>query len=424
MSQQQNDNVAIEDKALDTESVIDLLGEDDGKEPETETLELEKPSKESKEAKPDGKKETPKGEEEELSLEDKLELELEEVVDEDKLELVDLPSRREILTAYPDLFKKFPAIEKSMYREKAYSELLPTIQDAKIAIEKADLFDKYDSEIIDGSTESFLSAVKESDKEAFAKLVDNYMPNLLKADPNAYYHTIGNLIKHTIISMVNDAKEQNSEELAEAAAILNRYIFGTDKFTRPTNLSQSDITDNSGKKDQEIDQREQAATQREFDNAREDLGGRVDNILKSSVDKAIDPNASMSGYVKDIATDKVLKGLEDLIGRDVRFRTIYDKLWERAFKDDFDKESMDKIKKAYLSKAQTLLPLLIKKERNEALKGTRRSEDTHERDRKGPLPVGKTRSSTTLASGKSNSSNGNKSVPKGMSTLDYLNSDD
>jgi len=423
MSQPPNnsDNVAIEDKALDTESVIDLLGEGDDKEPET--LELEKPVSGDSKAESEEKKAPTEIEEEELSLEEKLELELnEEHVDEDTLELVDLPSRKEILAAYPDLFKKFPAIEKSMYREKAYSELLPTIQDAKIAVSKAELLDKYDSEFAEGSTESILAAIKESDKTIFAKVVDNYMSNLLKVDQHAYYHTIGNLIKHTIISMVNDAKEQNNEELSDAAAVLNGYIFGTNKFTYPTTLSQDEVTDSGKKQDQEIDQRETAIIQRQFNSAQDDLGGRVDTILKNSIDKAIDPNESMTGYVKEIATGKVLKGLEDLIARDTRFRSIYDMLWERAFNNDFDKESMDRIKKAYLSKAQTLLPLLIKKERNEALKGTRRASD--EKDRKGPLPVGKTRSSTTLTSGKPNSSNGSKSIPKGISTLDYLNSED
>jgi len=416
---------AIEDKALDKETVIELLGEDDGKEPET--LELDESGKGGKKETKEGAKETPEGEEKELTLEEELELELgEKGVDDDKLELGELPSRKEILTAYPDLFKKFPQLEKSMYREKAYSEILPTIQDARLAVEKAEMLDKYDEEIMAGSTESLLAAVKESDKEAFAKLVDNYMPNLFKTDQHAYYHTIGNLIKHTIISMVRDAKEQNSDELSEAAAVLNNYIFGSTKFTHPTNLSQDEVTDEGKKKDAEITQREQDLVDRQFNTAKEDLGSRVDTILKNSVDKAIDPNESMSGYVKEIATDKVLKGLENLIARDTRFKAIYDTLWERAYENDFNKESMDKIKKAYLSKAQTLLPLLIKKERNEAMRGTNRkaSDDTRERDRKGPLPVGKTRSSTTLASGKPDNRNGNKSIPKGMTTLEYLNSDE
>lgn len=420
----------IEDKALDKESVIELLGEDDK---EQETIELDDAAKKSasdkqKEDKKSGKEDSSKDSEEgekESTLEEELEEELQEP-DDDKLELVEAPSRKEILSAYPDLFKKFPQLEKSIYRERAYSEILPTIEDAKLAAEKASLLDKYDTEIMNGSTESLLSTVKDSDKESFAKVVDNYLPTLFKVDQHAYYHTIGNVIKHTIISMVRDGKEQDSEELGSAAAILNRYIFGTTQFTHPQKLSQTEVQDTESKqKEEEISRKEREFLERQYNTARDDLGGRVDNILKASVDKFIDPNESMSDYVKKNATREVLEGLEDLISRDTRFKTIYDRLWERAFENDFDRESMDRIKSAYLSKAKTLLPVLIKKSRNEALKGVNRkaTDESNQRDKRGPLPVGKTRSSTTPSSGKSNNSGG-KSIPRGMSTLEYLNSDD
>lgn len=432
MSQQDNNPTgssgnagAIEDKALDKESVIELLGEDD-KEPET--LELEDADKKDKKDKSEKDKEGDKEgkEDKELTLEEELEeeLKLKELDGEEDLELVELPKRKEILAAFPDLFKKFPAIERSMYREQKYSELLPTIKDAEVAVEKAGILDQYDKEIMGGSTETLLAAVKESDGEAFAKLVDNYLPNLFKVDQHSYYHTIGNVIKHTIISLVQASKEQNSEELSEAAAVLNNFVFGTTKFTHPQNLSKEEVNKEDKEKESKISEREKALIEKQYTTAMETIGSRVDDILKATVDKAIDPNDSMSSFVKKVASREVLEGLEDLVSKDTRFRAIYDKLWERAYQNDFDKESMDKIKTAYLSKARTLLPLLIKRARQEALKDSRKTAgDNSDKDRKGPLPVGKTRSSATLASGKSNSDNGAKAIPKGMTTLDFLNSD-
>lgn len=416
-----NTGVAVEDKALDKESVIELLGEEEN---EQETIEIEE-SKKKPEKKDDKEKESEdKGEEEkeELTLEEELEQELKEP-DEEELELLEPPRRKEILAKYPNVFKDFPQLEKAMYREQKYSEILPTIEDAKRAAERAQLLDTYEQEIMGGSTESLLKTVKDNDQESFAKLVDNYLPNLYKVDQHSYYHTIGNVIKHTIISMVRDSKEKDSEELSQAAAILNQYVFGTSQFTHPQRLSKEDIQDDGDKeKEQEISQREKALLERQFNSARDELGVRVDNILKASVDKAIDPNGSMTDYVKRNATREVLENLENLISKDTRFRSIYDKLWERAFDNDFDRESMDRIKSAYLSKAKTLLPILIKQARNEALRGLKRN-DTDEKDKKGPLPVGRTRTSTSLASGRA-SGNNPKSIPKGMSTLEYLNSDD
>lgn len=418
---------AVEDRALDKESVIELLGEDDKVQ---ETLELGEPPKKDKEDKPKGDEKEDKGKgdkdekEEELSLEDELEEELKEP-DDEELDSIEPPKRKEILAAFPDLFKKFPSLERSMYREQKYSELLPTIKDAEIAVEKASILDQYDKEVMGGSTETLLSTVRDTDKEAFARIVDNYLPTLYKVDQHSYYHTIGNVIKHTIVSMVTAGKEQNSEELSEAAAVLNNFIFGTTKFTHPQNLSKDEVTNDDKEKEERISRREKDFLERQYTSARDDLGTRVDNILKSSVDKAIDPNESMTDFVKKVATREVLEGLEDLVSRDTRFRNIYDRLWERAFENDFSRESMDKIKSAYLSKAKTLLPLLIKRARNEALKGSKRTnDDTDSKDRKGPLPVGRTRSSTTLASGSAKSGSKSNPVPRGVTSLEYLNSDD
>lgn len=429
MSQQNPDTPvggAIEDVSLDKESVIELLGDEGNEEPETLDLGEGKrtKAKDTGDKEPEGEVKDTKGKEEDSTLEDELEDELKDdiEIDEDEEQLIEAPKRKEILAKYPDIFKDFPQLEVAMYREKKYAEILPTIEDARAAVEKSQILDDHEEEILKGSTESMLSAVRDNDKEAFARLVDNYLPNLHKVDQHAYYHTIGNVIKHTIISLVRDAKATGRDELGDAASILNQYMFGTTQFTHPQNLAKEDVADPKVKdKEEEISQREQEFIDRQFNAVKDDLGTKVDNILRNTVDKAIDPNQSMTEYVRKIASREVLEGLEDMMAKDTRFSNIYDRLWEKAYESNFSQESVDRIKSAYLSKAKTLLPVLIRKARNEALRGSRRSE---EKDRKGPLPVGRTRSSTTLASGSAKGSNNKQTVPSGMSTLDFLNSDD
>src|SRR5881396_2432670 len=85
-----------------------------------------------------------KEEEDELK---ELEEELKEP-DEEKLELVTPIPRREILAKYPQLFKDFPYLEKAYYREQQFTELLPTIEDAKIAVEKSSILDKFENDVM------------------------------------------------------------------------------------------------------------------------------------------------------------------------------------------------------------------------------------------------------------------------------------
>src|SRR5213596_3357638 len=392
MSPPVSDTTPIEDKALSREDVIDFLSEDST---EQEVIELEKDTKKpkedkTKEDKKETKEEVKEGDEEEKvetkSLEDEIEEELEEP-DEEKLELIAPVGRKEILAKYPEIFKDFPYLEKAYYRERAYTEILPTIEDAKVAVEKAERLDTYEAEIMGGSTETLLQAVLNTDRESFSKVVDNYLPTLYKVDESAYYHTIGNVIKHTIMTMVRDGKEHGTDELIQAADVVNQYIFGTKQFTPPQRLAKDEVKDDA--KESEVDEREVQFTQRQFEVAKNDITTRTDNILKSTIDKNIDPNESMTDYVKKSATRAVFDTLERVISEDTRFRTVLDKLWERAFNDDFSTESMDRIKSAYLSKAKTLLPSIIKKSRNEALRGlgkrVRDDSDTDTKDKKGPL---------------------------------------
>jgi hypothetical protein len=129
----------------------------------------------------------------------------------------------------------------------------------------------------------------------------------------------------------------------------------------------------------------------------------------------------MTDYVRGHATKEALDSLESIMSRDRHFRGLIDRLWEKAIERRFDKESTDRIKSAYLSKAKTLLPSVIKKARNDALRGLGRkvSESSEESEestpaRKSPSVNGR---STPPSSGKIRKPS---DIPKGMSTLDFL----
>ena len=122
----------IEDNALNKEEMINFL-EDDGDNDDGEVLDLGKPSKESKtpkdkqssKEKDDDDDETVDDDDEEKDDLDDLEEDLKEPDDED-LELMTPARRKDILKEFPDLFKKFPELERSYFRERKYTELLPT----------------------------------------------------------------------------------------------------------------------------------------------------------------------------------------------------------------------------------------------------------------------------------------------------------
>lgn len=402
------------------EEIIEFLGQED----KEEILDLEdkprpKPKEkvEEKEEKAEEKEEEEKEEEVEPDELLELEQELEPPTDE-QLELVTPVRRKEILAKYPNLFKDFPYLEKAYYREQQFTELLPTIEDAKAAVEARNTLDRFETDVMAGNTELLLTAIKNESPRGFAKLVDDYLPTLAKVDEKAYLHVLGNITKHTIVAMVKEARASNNEALQSAAQILNQFVFGTSEFKPPTQLSKDEPKEDN--KDKELTEREQRFVRQQFDATRTDLNTRINNTLKNTIDANIDPKKSMTDYVRRNASREAIEMLESLLSRDTRFIALKDKLWEAAFADNFSKTSVDRIKSAYLSRAKTLLPTVIKKARNEALKGLGKHVSEEETPNKSPVTVGRPRSQEGNKSGKITKAS---DIPKDMRTIDFLNAD-
>ena len=405
------------------QETFELLNtEDEAEKPEQLDLKGEKAEKEDEDEEEVVKNEEESDESDAEKELKELEEELKPKEEEDLVELTTPVRRKEILAKYPKLFKDFPYLEKAYYREQQYTELLPTVQDARIAVEKARVLDVTEQQVMSGDIGSILTAVRQEDQEAFHKIADNYLPTLRRVDQQAYYNVLGNVIKDTIITMVKEGRAlgENGAPLTAAANILNQFVFGSQNFTPPQNLSRQ-IDPRMQSREQQIQQQDQERAFTAFESVRDDLQVKADNVLRSTIDGHIDPNGSMTDYVKQHAVREAFTNLEDLISKDTRFRSLLDKLWAKAYESGFDKASNDKIKAAYLSKAKTLLPTVIKKARQDALRGLgrRRDSDSEETTPK-KSPTASVGRSTTPSSGKIRKAS---DIPKGMSTLDFLTKD-
>lgn len=397
------------------EDVIKFLGEEDDDKDEVIPLKEEKKDdKKEKELDDEDHEEN----EEEVKEEDELkeiEEELEEP-DEEKLELVTPVSRREILKKYPNVFKDFPSLESALYRNYQFSEIFPTIGDAKQTVEKAEIIDKIDKDISDGNLERILLATKNG--KSFNKLVDNYLPLLAKVDEKAYTHVVGSVIKSAIKSMVREGQASKNEALQAAAQILNQFTFGSSEFEDVKPLSGNDNKPDT--REEELNRERMKFVQEKYESINSELETKVTNSIKATIAANIDPKESMTEYVRKNATREAMETVEELIERDKQFKTLVDRLWEKAAQNNFSKPDVDRIRNAFFAKAKTLLPAAIKKARNDALRGMGKRVKEENGDERTEKVVN--RSSTDKSERKSSNTDKSK-VPAGMSTLEYLMQD-
>ena len=401
-----DDSTTIESGKLSVADMQDFLGSDDEKD-----LKLEEAPEDGEEIAETGEDKIPAKAGEE-GLEEELEAELAEP---DQDEVVMPVRRKEVLAKYPTLFKDFPHLDKAVYREQKYSELLPTLRDARVAVDKSALLDTISDQLAEGNTTQLLQSVKNEDPEAFNTLADNYMANLQLVDKPAYFHVLGNIIKHLVITLQNSSDQDDKT----AGAILYKFIFGSDKFEPPTRLSTRNLKDG---KEVELENREVEFRKQVLDTHVTQVNTRIDNTIKAILDRNIDPKDSMNSYVKTKAINDCISTVDAEIKKDSRFGGIIDKLWERAAENNYSQESLDKIRTAYISKAKGILPVIIRKTRQDALKGLGNRSPN---ERQNPLPVGRPANTTkpsgnnTNRSGKSDKEKA-REIPKGTTSKDYL----
>jgi hypothetical protein len=339
-----------------------------------------KTSKKDKEVESDERETSEETDEIELTEPDE-EIEKLDLKEDDDITFDAPPRKKEILKEYPELFKKFPFLEKMLYRDRQYSELFGSFDDAKEIAEKSESFNNFESQLLAGNTEEILREVKTADEKAFNIIVDDYLPTLAKVDKEAYFHVVGNLNRRLIMEMVQEANDTSNDDLKQAALLVNQFVFGSSKFIAPT--LRVDKTDKSAERS-EAEQERLSFTRERFESARDDLQSRVDNTLRATISDYIDPKGAMSSYVKKNAVADAMKILSSSIALESSTVKNLDKLWRSAFDSKFSKDSLNKIQSFYLSKAKGNLKNAIMKARAEALKDSKphvqREKETDDRE--------------------------------------------
>lgn len=420
---------AVPAKELGKEDIL-LELQDDVKPEKEDGKEIQEPPGRGKEEIREEKQNT-EGEDSEEEADNELaeieaELKADEEIDEEEL-VVPVP-RAAILKKFPiwkEIVKEFPFIEKSIYREKQFSEVFPTPKDAKEASEKAATLDEFESSLLEGNLERVLKSVKDESNESFTKIADNYLLAMSKVDERAYHHVVGNIIKSTIYNMRVVASKSTNENtksvLQNAASLLNQFVFGSDEFEAPSRLSKEETTEKS-QKEIELEKREEDFRKRAFETARNGLDNKVDKRLKSIISQNLDPKESMTEYIRTRAEKDVLQDCWTQLEKNPRFKVLKDRLWENAYKNDYDDNSMGKIETAIISMAKTLLPSVIKKARTEALKGMgKRVTENNEAEEVEQEPAPTRRESTSPRQSRQPAKRGE--IPAGMSNKDYIMSD-
>ena len=294
-----------------------------------------------------------------------------EIKDEDdELELTNIPRRAELKAAYPDIFKKFPALDHVIQREKQYSDIFPSLSEARTVKEDVDRLKGFESELLSGDLEGTLKSVKAADEDSFNKMTDHYIATLYKVDKAAHLKLTNNIFKG-VLKAVSDnykdaEKDSNEEQFLIAAKVLHKALYGSTNITGPEVISKETKEDPEKAK---LQNERKIFEQTKLQDAVQSVVSTVYNSIERAVTDGIDPKGILPPYLRETLIRDVLSTLNKDMKGDRRFKDFIDRKWLDAQKSGYNDDSKKAIRKALLLKAKSLLPSIMRSKKAAALKG-------------------------------------------------------
>jgi hypothetical protein len=339
-------------------------------------------------------------------------------LDDDEDVEITAPNRAKILKEFPELFKKFPTIEKAIYREQQYAEVFPHPKDAQEAKQSIKILGTIESELGQGNIENLLSSVKKFDEKAFNQITENFLPTIQKLNPKAYFDTINFVLKSAIHQASefgkNADKESDQYQVALAAKILNRWIYNeTSEIRAPKEIGSGKVE--ASPKERELEERERNFHQTALTTSVKEVDDRIISTLTRSIESAIDPKNLMTPYIKGKATKDVLDQFRADLRKDKRFTANLDRLWVAARDDNYSEAAKTKIREAIKKQAKEVLPDIMRRVKADALKDYRKVAGV---ERKIERPLERRRPSASNSS--SSKSNGKFQLPAGKTAAEFL----
>ena len=343
-------------------------------------VEEDKPEEDEDKEEIEDEDESEDKEDEDKDEEDEEKLDLK---DEDELDLINIPRRSEIKAKYPNFFKDFPQVDHVIQREKQYSELFPSLTEAKEAKGEIDRLIPFEKDLLNGNLEETLKSVKAADESAFNKLTDHYTETLFKVDKGAHLkltNTVFTGILKTISDRFKDSeKDSDGEQVLIAARILHKAVYGTAKISGPEAFV-SPENKNDPEKDKLQNERRQFE-QTKLNDAVVSVTSSVNSRIQRELESKIDTKDVLPPYMKEILVRDILSALDKDMRGDRRFRDFIDRKWVESNKAGYSEESKKAIVKALLQKAGTLLPSIMRSKKAAAMKGlVVRKRDKDEKD--------------------------------------------
>ena len=337
-------------------------------------------------------------EESEEESEDEEEDDSDKEEDEDKEDDIELSrvSLTDIKGKYPNFFKDFPDLKHAFFREQQFTEVFPTIEDARKAAEAQVAYEEMTDAVTEGNAQHFLSELRNENPEALEKFANNFLPALQETSKDLYFATIGPTVRHFVRQVFVHGENEKDDNVKNAAKIVHKLIFGGgyDDVERGGNELNITRTNN---KDSSVEEDKKKYFAGKYQSLYTDVGNSCHTELEKQINKGLsDLDKGQKGLARLITNEVKNKVLAEM-DKDSAYLSRMQNLWKREQRMGFQGQLKNSFLTVFMSKAKTLIPKIRAEVRKEAL---------------GKSANGSKNDGTRITAGKQSSGNKGKITPE------------
>src|SRR5262245_52905050 len=272
--------------------------------------------------------------------------------DEIEGERVGRTSIGDVKKAFPGIFKKFPELKASFFRDGEYSKIYGSPEEAALASQKAENYDLLEGSLVNGSPELLMKELSDNNPRAFQQVVSNWLPQLRAIDNRLYVSATEPVIEEVIYLAFKHAEKVGDKNLAMSARHLANFVFANGGDI-PDLSSRDRRAPNPAEEQLNTERRQWAETR--FKEADSEIFQHVVRNLDQTIRQGLDPSGTMTSRMKDSIVKDVINEINSMLVKDPVHQKRMSSLWKRAGTDSYSRQSKESIISTYLSGARPLV---------------------------------------------------------------------
>lgn len=270
------------------------------------------------------------------------------------------PTFKEIKSKFPNFFKEFPEMREVYFREREFTNLFPTVEDAQEAFNQSVAFQAIERDLRQGSVSSLIQALSAVDPEATERLAENFLYDVYERSPDLYYRVLNPILERFVKAVYDEGQRTNNESYKAAALYFSQFAWG---HTDIDKLGKEQPQRVDPKLEQEkqklIQQRAQIESQR-YQEVHSQVSARAQKLLLNEIVKDIAGVKFDNNYVRDSVVRDIFSRINEVLTADSNHMRLMHSLWQKAYREGFSPESRNRLVTTLLARAKRIMPAIRK----------------------------------------------------------------